>query len=174
MTKTARHQRLIMKRALIGAATLLAVAACSTSTPGGKPAPSSSAPAAGQAGGCEVNPSSAPVPTAEKYEPVPEVGRVSVALSGITSGEVQPGDPPTEVDMAVCNDSPVDYPQVGFVLVLQRCSCATYPSGMARAPSSASTRPPGAGSRSIIRSRARAWITSAHTRTSRRCRRASP
>ena len=131
MTKTARHQRL-MKRALIGAATLLAVAACSTSTPGGKPAPSSSAPAAGQAAGCKVNPSSAPVPTAEKYEPVPEVGRVSVALSGITSGEVQPGDPPTEVDVAVCNDSPVDYPQVGFVLVLQRCSCATYPSGMPR------------------------------------------
>jgi sugar lactone lactonase YvrE len=120
-----------MKRVLIGAATLLAVAACSTSTPS-KPAPSSSAPAAGQAAGCKVNPSSAPMPTAEKYEPVPEVGRVSVALSGITSGEVQPGDPPTEVDVAVCNDSPVDYPQVGVVLVLQHCSCATYPSGMPR------------------------------------------
>jgi sugar lactone lactonase YvrE len=131
MTKTTLHQRFI-KPALIGAATLLAVAACSTSTPGGKPAPSSSAPAAGQAAGCKVNPSSAPVPNGEKYEPVPAVGRISVALSGITSGEVQPGDPPAEVDVAVCNDSPVDYPQVGFVVVLQHCSCATYPSGMPR------------------------------------------
>jgi sugar lactone lactonase YvrE len=127
MTKTALRQRL-MKRALIGAATLLAVAACSTSTPGGKPASSSSAPAAG----CKVNPSSAPVPTVEKYSPAPELGRISVALSGITSGEIQPGDSPTEVDVAVCNDSPVDYPQVGFVLVLQHCSCAPYPSGMPR------------------------------------------
>jgi hypothetical protein len=131
MTKTALRQQL-MKRALIATATLLAVAACSTSTPGTKPAPSSSAPAAGQAAGCKVNPSSAPMPTAEKYEPVPEVGRISVALSGITSGEVKPGDPPTEVDVAVCNDSPVDYPEVGFVVVLQHCSCATYPSGMPR------------------------------------------
>jgi serine/threonine protein kinase, bacterial len=130
MTKTARHQRL-MKRVLIGAATLLAVAACSTSTPS-TPAPGSSAPAAGQPAGCKVNPSSAPMPTAEKYEPVPEVGRISVALSGITSGEVKPGDPPTEVDVAMCNHSPVDYPQVGMVLVLQHCSCAPYPSGMPR------------------------------------------
>jgi sugar lactone lactonase YvrE len=121
-----------MKRALIATATLLAVAACSTSTPGGKPAPSSSAPAAAHGSGCEVNPSSAPVPTVEKYSPVPEVGRISVALSGITSGEVQPGDPPTEVEVAVCNNSAVDYPQVGVVLVLQHCSCATYPSGMPR------------------------------------------
>jgi hypothetical protein len=36
-----------MKRALIATATMLSVAACSTSTPGGKPAPSSSAPGAG-------------------------------------------------------------------------------------------------------------------------------
>jgi sugar lactone lactonase YvrE len=121
-----------MKRALIATVTLLAVAACSTSTPGGKPAPGSSAPATSQAAGCKVNPLSAPMPTAEKYEPVPEVGRISVALSGITSGEVKPGDPPTEVDVAMCNDSPVDYPQVGFVLVLQHCSCAPYPSGMPR------------------------------------------
>jgi serine/threonine protein kinase, bacterial len=131
MTKTVYRQRLA-KRALIATATLLAVAACSTSTPGGKPAPSSSAAAAGQAAGCKVNPSSAPVPIGEKYEPVPEVGRISVALSGIASGEVKPGDPPTDVDVAVCNDSPVGYPQVGVVLVLQHCSCATYPSGMPR------------------------------------------
>ena len=128
MTKTAHHQQLT-KRALIAAAALLAVAACSTSTRG-KPAPSSNAPAAAHGGGCEVNPSSAPVPTAEEFEPVPEVGRISVALSGITSGEVQPGDPPTEVDVAVCNNSAVDYPQMGVVLVLQHCSCATYPNGI--------------------------------------------
>jgi sugar lactone lactonase YvrE len=128
MTKIVRPQQLT-KRALIATAALLAVAACSTSTPGGKPAPASSSPAAAQAG-CQVNPSSAPVPNAEKYSPVPEVGRISVALSGITSGEVKPGDPPTEVDVTVCNDSPVDYPQVGFVLALEHCSCAPNPFGM--------------------------------------------
>jgi len=55
---------------------------------------------------------------------VPEAGRISVALSGIPSGTVKPGSAPTEVDLTLCNDSQVSYPKVGFVLVLQRCSCA--------------------------------------------------
>jgi serine/threonine protein kinase, bacterial len=138
MTKTPRHQQL-MKRALIATATIAAtisLAACSSSTPNAgptttavsKPAPTSAN--AGQATSCEVNPSSAPVPTAEKYEPVSADGRISVALSGIPSGTLKPGDPPTEVEVTLCNNSPVDYPKVGVVLVLTQCSCAIYPNGL--------------------------------------------
>ena len=141
MTKTPRHQQL-MKRALIATATIAAtisVAACSSSTPTAGPtttavskpaATSSSTPAAGQATSCAVNPSSAPVPTAEKYHPVSPDARISVALSGIPSGTLKPGDPPTEVEVTLCNNSPVDYPKVGVVFVLTQCSCAIYPSGL--------------------------------------------
>ncbi|OBG19262.1 NHL repeat-containing protein [Mycobacterium sp. 852002-51057_SCH5723018] len=53
-----------------------------------------------------------------------------MTLSGITSGTVKPGEPPAEVDVSLCNDSPVDYPKVGVVLVLDHCSCATNPLGL--------------------------------------------
>jgi len=136
MTKTPRRRQL-KKFALTATATIAAtfsLAACSTSTPGPTTVaagmPASSAPTAGQAGGCEVNPSSAPMPTAEEFKPVPADDRVSVKLSGIPSGTVKPGDPPTEVDVTLCNNSPVDYPKVGVVFVLTQCSCATYPSGL--------------------------------------------
>jgi hypothetical protein len=73
------------------AAATMAVAACSTSTPAAGPSMTAvSKPAAGR-GGCEVNPATAPTPTAEPYEPVPEADRISVALSGIISGVVTPG-----------------------------------------------------------------------------------
>jgi streptogramin lyase len=120
MTKSARHQRLtrLVSIATATAAATISLAACATSAPHpgpvGKPAP-----------GCAVNPSSAPVPSAEALRPVPQVGRISVALSGIPSGTVKPGAPPTEVDVTLCNDSPVAYPEVGLVLALERCSCAT-------------------------------------------------
>ncbi|UXA05152.1 hypothetical protein KXD96_19620 [Mycobacterium sp. SMC-2] len=120
MTKTTRRQQLT-RRILIATATFAAtisLGACSTSGPNA--GPSGASPTR-----CAVNPSSAPVPSVEELRPVPEVGRVSVALSGIPSGTVKPGDPPTEVDVTLCNDSPVDYPKVGVVLVLERCSCAT-------------------------------------------------
>ena len=32
--------------------------------------------------------------------------------------------------MTLCNNSPVDYPNVGVALVLTRCSCATDPTGL--------------------------------------------
>ena len=99
-----------------------------TTVAAGKPA--SSAPAAGQAGGCEVNPSSAQMPSTKKFEPVPANARISVALSGIPSGTVKPGAPATEVDVTLCNDSPVDYHKVGVVVVLTRCSCAITPIGL--------------------------------------------
>ena len=136
MTKTPRHQQL-MKRALIATATIAAtvsIAACSSSAPTAGPtatapaAASSNAPAAGQS--CAVNPSSAPVPTAEKFHPVSPDARISVSLSGIPSGTIKPGDPPADVEVTLCNNSPVDYPKVGVVFVLTQCSCAIYPSGL--------------------------------------------
>jgi hypothetical protein len=51
-------------------------------------------------------------------------------LSGIPSGIIKPGDPPTEVEVTLYNNSPVDYPKVGVVFVLTHCSCAIYPSGL--------------------------------------------
>jgi hypothetical protein len=67
------------------------------------------------------------VPTVEPFGTVPEVGRISVRLSGISSGTVIPGSAPTEVDVTLCNNSAVDYPEVGAVLVLNHCSCAPNP-----------------------------------------------
>ena len=127
MTKTPRSQRRtkVTKRALIAAATVSLVA-CSTGTPNAGPT-SSSAPAAGQDSSCEVNPSSAPVPAAEPYGLVPEVGRITVALNGIPSGSITAGGGPTEVDVTVCNNSAVTYPEVGFVVVLEHCGCAPNP-----------------------------------------------
>ena len=133
MTKASLHQQL-KKLALIATATVAAtisVAACSTSTnDAGPTTTSSSSPTANQASGCDVNPSSAPVPTAEIYHAVPAADRITVALSGIPSGTIKPGDPPTEVEVKLCNNSPVDYPKVGVVLVLTSCSCATAPIGL--------------------------------------------
>lgn len=113
------------------AAATLSLAACSTSTQ--QPAPPttpSAATAAAQAGDCAVNPSSLSMPTAKPFESVPADARISVDLSDIPSGWVKPGDPPTEVEVTLCNDSPVDYPKVGVVLVLTQCSCATNASGL--------------------------------------------
>jgi len=90
----------------------------------------SSTPAAGAGNDCEVNPSSAPMPTAEPYGTVPEVGRISVALNGIPSGTVTAGGAPTEVEVTLCNNSAVAYPQVGVVVTLQHCSCAANPMSM--------------------------------------------
>jgi DNA-binding beta-propeller fold protein YncE len=114
------------------------------STPTSAPATTSSGtPAAGQASSCAVNPSAAPVPTAEKYRPVSPDARISVSLSGIPSGTIKPGDSPTEVEVTLCNNSPVDYPKVGVVFVLTQCSCAIYPSGLPQG--TADRFDPGAG-----------------------------
>jgi DNA-binding beta-propeller fold protein YncE len=127
-----RQSMKITRLALIATATVaatIALSGCSTTTPTAtKPAPTSSSAPAGTPnvnhGSCQINPATAPVPTADPYEPVPATGRISVALSGITSGTVTPGSAPIEVDVTLCNNSPVSYPKVGVVLVLQRCSCA--------------------------------------------------
>jgi streptogramin lyase len=127
MTKMSRRQRL-SRLALIATA-MFALAACSTNaatgTAPGTRAPTSSSAQAG--GGCETNPASAPMPAVEEWHAVPANARISVALKGIDSGTIKPGDPPTEIDVTLCNNSPVDYPNVGVALVLTQCSCAVYP-----------------------------------------------
>ena len=136
MTKTTRHQQLTQLALITAVAATIPIAACSSSTSGPTTTAESKAPtsstvaAAGQAGGCEVNASSAPLPTAEPYGPVPAGARISVAMNGIPSGTIKPGDPMTEVDVTLCNNSPVDYPKVGVVFALPRCSCATSPMGL--------------------------------------------
>ncbi len=141
------------------AAALIAIPACSTNTPGAAPttvtttvnapatvttvvvspppepssstATSVSTPAPTPAGGCEVNAATAPVPAVDPYGSVPAEDAVSVTLAGIPSKALKPGAAPVEVDLSVCNDSPVDYPSVGVVLALAHCSCAE---GGARMP----------------------------------------
>lgn len=67
------------------------------------------------------------MPNVEPYATVPEVGRITVRLNGIPSGTLRPGDALTDVEVSLCNDSAVDYPAVGVVLVLEHCSCAPNP-----------------------------------------------
>jgi streptogramin lyase len=133
MTKTQRHQWL--KRLVLITAATVSLAACSTSETAPSTTAASKAPtsASTQAGGCDVNPASTPLPTAEPYRPVPASARISVTLSGIPSGTIKPGDPMTEVDVTLCNNSPVDYPKAGVVFALPRCSCATSPMGLPEA-----------------------------------------
>ncbi|MBB5894432.1 hypothetical protein ACFFS4_04470 [Kutzneria kofuensis] len=140
---------------------LLALAACSPSTPDAAPstpatttatvltttassatsapAPTtttptkaSATPVTGANTACKVNPANHPVPTADPVAWVPEADRVQVSLSGVPSGTVKVTGAPVEVDLTVCNDSPVAYPQVGFVLALDHCSCAGEPIYMAK------------------------------------------
>jgi hypothetical protein len=47
-------------------AATIAIAACSTSTPGAGPPTTAGKPAASPGGGCEVNPATAPTPTAAR------------------------------------------------------------------------------------------------------------
>ena len=139
MTKPSRAQRLKQLAVIAVLAATLPVAACSSNTPAptttaaSKALATSSAPAPVQPSSCEVNPSSAPLPTAEPYEAVPAAARISVAMNGIPSRTLKPGDPMTEVDVTLCNNSPVDYPKVGVVFALPRCSCATSPMGLPEA-----------------------------------------
>jgi hypothetical protein len=75
--------------------------------------------------GCTLNPATSPVPKPAGFRSVPKADEISVTMSGIPSGRVQPGAAPTEVEVTLCNDSPVDYPSVGVVVVLDHCDCAS-------------------------------------------------
>lgn len=110
-------------------AAAVALTGCSTSHQPSMPT-SPTTSAAAQGADCVINPKTEPVPTAEEYRPVPAAARISVTMSGVPSGVVKPGDPPVEVDVTLCNNSPVDYPNVGVTTVLTKCSCAVNPMGL--------------------------------------------
>jgi hypothetical protein len=118
----------LVQMAIASVAATIALVGCSTSEP--HSAPNTSNTAAGAQGGCQINSASAPMPAAEKFGPVPAEARITVTMTGIPSGTVKPGDPPAEVEVTLCNNSPVDYPAVGVVFAITQCSCATYPSGL--------------------------------------------
>jgi hypothetical protein len=127
--------RLVLRIAMVA----LTIAGCSTTSPtAGPTATSSETPS----GSCAVNPATEPMPTVGRLDSVPEVGRISLTLSGVPSGVVKPGSPPTEVGLTLCNDSAVSYPTMGVVLVLAHCRVPTCrrsrPSAMT--PPSAPTR----------------------------------
>jgi hypothetical protein len=80
------------------------------------------------------NPENAPIDVNEQREWLLEHKRVTDsswselgALTGIPSGTITPGGAPTEVDVTLCNNSAVDRPEVGVVVVLGHCSCAPNP-----------------------------------------------
>jgi hypothetical protein len=110
---------------------LSALTACSTTTPATPPTAATGSSVVNPAGSCQVNPAAAPVPTATAFQSVPKADTISVAMSAIPSGTVTPGSAPTEVDVTLCNDSPVSYPAVGVVIVLDHCSCAPNPNSIA-------------------------------------------
>ncbi len=72
------------------------------------------------------------MPTATAFQSVPTADTISVAMSAIPSNTVTPGSAPTEVDVTLCNDSPVSYPAVDVVIVLDHCSCAPNPNSIAK------------------------------------------
>lgn len=74
-------------------------------------------------GDCAVNPSDRPVPTVEIYDAVSEVDQIDVSITGIPSGTVTPAAAPVEFEVSLCNASPISYPSVGVVVVLENCSC---------------------------------------------------
>jgi nitrous oxide reductase accessory protein NosL len=108
---TGMARRLALTAVAASVAVTVVVAGCSTDQPSASTTPTTSASA--QGGVCQVNPKTEPMPTAEKYRPVPANARISVTTSGIPSEAIKPGDPPAEIDVTLCNDSPVDYPKVG-------------------------------------------------------------
>jgi hypothetical protein len=63
------------------------------------------------------------VPTVEIYDEVSEADQIDVSITGIPSGTVTPGAAPVEIEVNLCNASPVSYPSVGVVVVLENCSC---------------------------------------------------
>lgn len=111
-------------RLLSVCAVILAVAGCSTDS-------AQSSPDDPEASECSADADSTPVPSVAPFGTIPDYAQISVTINGLPSGTITPGAAPAEVDVTLCNDSPVDYPAVGVVLVLTSCSCTTHPMGIA-------------------------------------------
>ena len=79
---------------------------------------------------CAVNPADAPVPPADPYTTLPTEYGVQLKIAG--APEVVKVGKPVEVEVTLCNNSPVAYPEVGVVFAIARCSCAGDPSHISR------------------------------------------
>jgi hypothetical protein len=92
-----------------------------TTTAPSAPAPTSATPVADN--GCKVNPATAAMPTAEPHQPVPKADQVQVSIGSVPA-TVRVAGAPVEIDVTVCNNSPVAYPQAAFVFALDRGTSA--------------------------------------------------
>lgn len=119
--------------ALVGCSTATS-APTATSTSSSSAAPtSSSAPAEKPVGDqtkCEVNPADAPVPPADPYTTLPAKYGVQVKIAG--APDVVKVGKPVEVEVSLCNNSPVAYPEVGVVFMMDRCTCAQSELGISK------------------------------------------
>lgn len=125
---------------------LAALVGCSASAPAGVPAPavsstssSSAAPASTAVpvekpvavqSNCAINPADAPVPPADPYTTLPAKYGVQVKIAGVPN-VVKVGKP-VEAEVTLCNNSPVAYPEVGVVFMMDRCGCAQGPLHISR------------------------------------------
>jgi hypothetical protein len=73
--------------------------------------------------GCKVNPATAAMPTADPYMAVPKADQVQVSIGSVPA-TVRVAGAPVEIDVTVCNNSPVAYPQAAFVFALDRGTSA--------------------------------------------------
>ncbi|MDV3135363.1 MULTISPECIES: hypothetical protein [Mycobacterium] len=109
-----------------------------------EPSPTTTSTPTVAAGDCAINPANRPVPVVERYDAVSEADQIDVSISGIPSGTVTPGAAPVEFEVELCNTSPVSYPSVGVVVVLENCSCV--PDGLPIAKGTVDYFDPAAGS----------------------------
>ncbi|MCS7479951.1 hypothetical protein ACFFQW_44960 [Umezawaea endophytica] len=79
---------------------------------------------------CAVDPADVAVPPADPYTTLPARYGVQVAIAGVPD-LVEVGKP-VEVEVTLCNNSPVAYPEVGVVFGMARCTCAGEPSQISR------------------------------------------
>lgn len=80
--------------------------------------------------GCAVNPADVPVPSANPYSTLPAAYGVQVTITG--APDVVTVGRPVEVEVTLCNNSPVAYPEVGLVFGMDHCTCAVEPMYISR------------------------------------------
>lgn len=79
---------------------------------------------------CAVNPADLPVPSAEPFAFLPAQYAVQVKIAG--APKVVKVGKTVEVEVTLCNNSPVAHPEVGLVFGIERCSCAEGPLHLSR------------------------------------------
>jgi hypothetical protein len=125
---------------------IVALVGCSASVPAGAPAPTVSSTSSSSAAptsaavqeekpvvvqsNCAVNPADVPVPPADPYTTLPAKYGVQMKITGVP--DVVKVGKPVEAEVTLCNNSPVAYPEVGVVFMMDRCGCAQGPLHLSR------------------------------------------